>query len=126
MKLGHRMLLAAICFAALPSAMAAPQPVTVVATEYQFDPDKLTFEHGVPYRLHIENHGKETHEFHAPDFFKASDIADPAVLNADKTEIVIHPGEAKDLDFTARQPGHYNLICSDHDWAGMTGEITVK
>jgi len=100
--------------------------VTVVASEYQFSPAKLTFKRGVAYRLHIENHGKETHEFHALEFFKAVELGDPTVLNPDKTEIVIQPGEAKDLTFVAKRPGRYKLICSDHDWAGMTGAITVK
>jgi uncharacterized cupredoxin-like copper-binding protein len=100
--------------------------VTVVATEYHFTPDKLFFKRGLSYRLHIENHGKELHEFNAPDFFKSIELGDPAVLNPDRTEILIHPGEAKDLTFVALQPGHYLLICSDHDWAGMTGEITIE
>lgn len=102
------------------------RPVTVVASEYGFSPARLTFKRGVAYRLHIENHGKELHEFHAPAFFKAVELADPAVLNADKTEILVHPGAAKDLTFVAKKPGHYRLICSDHDWAGMTGGIAVK
>ena len=120
---------------ALAVAWAAPaiaadwsqaRPVTVVASEYQFSPAKLTFKRGVVYRLHLENRGKESHEFTAPDFFKAVELADPAVLNADKTEILIHPGDAKDLAFVAKKAGRYKLICSDHDWAGMTGSITVK
>jgi uncharacterized cupredoxin-like copper-binding protein len=114
----------------IPAAAAmggsrAPQ-VTVVATEYQFAPDKLSFKRGVAYRLHIENHGKELHEFTAPDFFKSIELGDPAVLNPDRTEILIPPGEAKDLTFVPLEAGHYRLICSDHDWAGMTGEITVE
>ena len=112
------------------SAVAADgspaRPLTVVASEYQFSPAKLSFKRGVAYRLHLENHGKELHEFHAPDFFKAVELGDPTVLNADKTEILIHPGEAKDLSFVAKKPGRYKLICADHDWAGMTGSITVK
>ena len=102
------------------------RPVTVVAAEYGFSPNKLTFRRGVAYRLHVENHGKEMHEFHAPAFFKSVKLADPAVLNADRTEIALHPGEAKDLNFVPKKAGHYQLICPDHDWAGMTGEITVK
>jgi uncharacterized cupredoxin-like copper-binding protein len=102
------------------------QPVTVVAAEYRFSPARLTFKRGVAYRLHIENHGKELHELHAPAFFKAVELGDPAVLNADQTEILVQPGEAKDLIFVAKKAGHYRLICSDHDWAGMTGGITVK
>jgi len=103
-----------------------PRQVTVVASEYQFSPARLVFKRGVAYRLHLENHGKELHEFHAPGFFKAVKLSDPTVLNADKTEIIIHPGEAKDLIFVPKKAGYYSLICSDHDWAGMTGAITVK
>jgi uncharacterized cupredoxin-like copper-binding protein len=115
---------------AAPAVAAADwsqaRPVTVVASEYRFSPAKLTFKRGVTYRLHIENHGKELHEFHAPAFFKAVALADPAVLNADRTEILVPPGAAKDLIFVAKKAGHYRLICSDHDWTGMTGAITVK
>ena len=120
----------ALAIAGAAPAVAAERsqarPVTVIASEYQFSPAKLTFKRGVAYRLHVENHGKELHEFHAPAFFKAVELGDPTVLNADKTEILIQPGEAKDLTFVPKQPGRYKLICADHDWAGMTGAITVK
>jgi uncharacterized cupredoxin-like copper-binding protein len=100
--------------------------VTVVTTESKFTPNKLTFRRGIPYRLHVENRGKQLHEFNAADFFKTAKISNPAVLNPDKTEIVVHPGEAKDLNFIPKQAGHFRLYCPDHDWAGMTGEITVE
>jgi uncharacterized cupredoxin-like copper-binding protein len=100
--------------------------VTVVTTESKFTPNKLTFRRGIPYRLHVENRGKQLHEFNAADFFKTAKIINPAVLNPDKTEIVVHPGEAKDLNFIPKQAGHFRLYCPDHDWAGMTGEITVE
>jgi len=125
-------LLAAIALAiawaapAVAADGAPPRPVTVIAAEYQFSPAKLSFKRGVAYRLHIENHGKELHEFHAPAFFKAVELGDPTVLDPDKTEILIQPGEAKDLTFVPKKPGRYKLICADHDWAGMTGAITVK
>jgi uncharacterized cupredoxin-like copper-binding protein len=102
------------------------KPITVVTTESKFTPNKLSFRRGIPYKLHVENHGKELHEFNAADLFKASKINNPAVLNADKTELVLHPGEAKDLYFIPKQAGHFKLVCPDHDWAGMTGEITVE
>jgi len=129
MKLRSR--IAAVLIALAAPAVAAPdwspaQPVTVVATDYRFAPNKLTFRRGVAYRLHIENRGKETHEFHAPAFFKSVELGNPAPLNADKTEILVHPGEAKDLNFVPQKAGHYKLICADHDWTGMTGEITVE
>jgi uncharacterized cupredoxin-like copper-binding protein len=117
-------------------AMAAPalaetgwsqaQTVTVVTTDYHFSPEKLVFKRGTAYRLHLENRGKELHEFSAPAFFKTADIRDPTVLNADRTEIAVHPGEVKDLYFVPQRAGRFPLICPDHDWTGMAGEITVE
>ena len=129
MKLLYRtalivMVLAAPAAAAMDWSQA--QPVIVVASDYHFSPGKLTFKRGVAYRLRIENQGKELHEFNAPKFFKSVELGDPAVLNADRTEIAVHPGAAKDLIFVPKKAGRYRLICPDHDWAGMTGEITVE
>jgi uncharacterized cupredoxin-like copper-binding protein len=99
--------------------------VTVVLSEYRFTPSDLTFNRGTPYRLHLENRGRELHEFTAPDFFKAIEMRDTKPLNPDKTEIVVQPGQHKNLYFVAKQPGKYDLRCSDHDWAGMVGDITI-
>jgi len=103
-----------------------PQTVTLDMQDYKFIPDRLVFQRDVHYRLHLENHGKETHEVTAPTFFASADIDNPDMLNHDRTEIVMQPGEAKDVYLTARKPGTYDLRCSDHDWAGMTGGITVE
>ena len=102
------------------------QPVSVIASEYQFSPNKLSFRRGVAYRLHIENRGRELHEFTAPAFFKSVEARSTAVLNAGKTEIEIPPGTAKDFYFVPLRAGHFGLRCADHDWAGMVGEITVR
>lgn len=116
--------------AAMPAVAAEKAPsartVTVIATEYRFSPNRLTFERGIAYRLHLENRGKDTHEFTARSFFASVKLGNPDVLNADRTEIVIQPGETKDLRFVATKAGRYKFLCADHDWAGMTGEITVK
>jgi len=107
---------------------AEPQPVTVdvVMAEYKFTPDHLTFKHGVYYQLHLENHGKETHEFTAPTFFASAQIDNPNLLNRERTEILMQPGDIKDLFLIAPQPGTYDLRCSDHDWAGMVAGIIVE
>jgi uncharacterized cupredoxin-like copper-binding protein len=119
-----------LALAAAPAAAAdwsQAQPVTVTTAEYAFSPNHLRFKRGVAYRLHIDNsRGKEMHEFTAPDFFKSVEIRDPSVLNRDKTEIEIPSGTAKDFYFVPQHPGTYKLRCSDHDWAGMTGQITVE
>jgi len=111
-----------------PATQSQPQTVTLdlVMIDYRFIPDHLTFEHDVHYRLHMENHGKETHEVTAPTFFATADIDNPEVLNREHSEVVMQPGEVKDLYLTARRPGTYDLRCSDHDWDGMVGGITVE
>jgi len=119
-------------FAALPLLVAAaaskPEPATVevVMVDYRFLPDHLTFRHGVKYRLHLENHGSETHEFTAPTFFAVATIDNPDVLSNDHSEVLMQPGDKKDVFLTPRTLGSYDLSCADHDWYGMVGGITVK
>ena len=130
LALRRRAAVAALSLALAPAGSLAAdwskaQTVTVVTVEYAFKPKSLTFQKGVAYRLHLDNQGREQHEFTAPEFFKAIKIRDPKVINADLTEIVIEPGEQKDFYFVAQRPGSYKLICSDHDWAGMIGSITI-
>jgi uncharacterized cupredoxin-like copper-binding protein len=122
--------IAALLILAAPVALAAEwsqaQTVTVTTGEYEFSPKRLVLKGGVAYRLHIDNRGSEMHEFTAPEFFKAAEIRDARILNADKTEIEVPPGKTKDLEFVAPSAGRYPLRCSDHDWAGMIGEIVVE
>ena len=123
------LLITLLLFAALPAwavDWTQAQTVSVVASDYRFSPNQLSFRRGVAYRLHLENRGHELHEFTAPEFLKSARIRNPKVLNADQTEVLIHPGEAKDLYFVPKVAGQYPLICGDHDWAGMTGGITVE
>jgi uncharacterized cupredoxin-like copper-binding protein len=112
--------------ASLAGAEPNPAMISVVMVDYRFEPDHLTFEHDVHYQLHLENHGKETHEFTAPTFLATATIDNPNVLNREHTEVLVDPGESKDLFFTAHRPGTYDLRCADHDWNGMVGGITVK
>ena len=118
--------LALLLAAATPLDCSQAQTVSVVATEYSFAPTRLTFRAGVPYRIHLENRGKELHEFTAPAFLKTVELGNPDALNADRTEMVLRPGEQQDLYLVPRQAGRYSFTCADHDWAGMTGEIIVE
>ena len=102
------------------------ETITIVATEYGFQPARLILRARASYRLHFENQGKELHEFTAPAFLRTVEIRNPDVLNADRTELVLQPGDQKDLWLAPRQPGRYPFACADHDWAGMTGEIVVE
>ena len=102
------------------------RPITVVTVEYRFEPNHLILRRGSVYRLHVDNRGRELHELTAPDFFKAVQMRNPEVLNRERTEITLQPGDRKELDFMALRLGRYGIRCADHDWAGMTGDITVK
>ena len=129
MRVGALVLILLLSLAAAPAwavDWGQAQTVTVVTSEYRFAPSQLTLRQGIPYRLHLENHGKEMHEFTAPAFIKSLSIRNPKVLNADRTEVGLQPGATKDLYFVPKTAGHYPLICGDHDWAGMTGNITVE
>ena len=113
---------------ATPLAQSAPKPVKrdVVMVDYSFEPDRLIFQHGVHYQLHLENHGNETHEFTAPVFFATAKIDNADVLDNKGSEVTLQPGDKKDVFLTPQQPGKYDLRCADHDWYGMVGGITVK
>lgn len=117
---------AILCIVSAAGAAPKPVEVTVIMVDYRFEPDHLTFRHGVHYQLHLENHGKETHEFTAPVFFATAAIDNPEVLNREHTEVLVQPGDKKDVFLTPHKPGTYDLRCADHDWYGMVGGITVK
>jgi len=134
----HAMLCSAalLCVAALPHAMAAiaapavdwskPQIIRMELADNRFIPDHLTFRHGVTYRLHLVNTGKDLHEFTAPQFFAAAVVRDPAKLANGGQEVVLHPGETAEIDLLPQRAGKYDLTCADHDWDGMVGSIEVQ
>src|SRR5579859_1749821 len=111
-------------------ATAQPWPeaqlVVVHLIDDRFVPDKVAFKAGALYRLRLENDGKEMHEFTAPEFFKSVELKNPQVLEQGLPEILLQPGDRKDLYFIAHAPGRYRLTCADHDWDGMIGEIAVE
>ena len=113
---------------AAPLAQSAPKTVKldVVMVDYSFKPDHLTFRRGVRYQLHLQNKGKETHEFTAPVFFATAAIDNPDILDNRHSEVTLEPGESADLFLTPGKRGKYDLRCADHDWNGMVGGITVK
>jgi uncharacterized cupredoxin-like copper-binding protein len=119
-------LVALFLAAAAPADWSKAQLVTVIQTDYRFDPSDLTLRVAVPYRLRVENRGKDTHELTAPAFFKTVELGNPEALNPERTEILLQPGEQKELHLVPRQAGRFSFECADHGWAGMTGTIVVE
>ena len=118
---------ALLLLAAAPSVdWSKAQLATVVMVDDRFQPDHLTFQRGVPYRLHLENHGKDLHEFTAPEFFAAALIRNPGQLANGGKEVVVQPEGSADIFLEPLKAGSFHLICADHDWDGMVGNITVK
>lgn len=105
--------------------LPAVQAVAVVLSDDRFAPDHLSFRRGTTYRLHLENRGKELHEFTAPEFFKAVRVRNPEALVPDGHEVVLQPGDSRDVEFVPIAAGKFPLTCADHDWDGMVGEIVV-
>ncbi len=101
------------------------QQINVLMVDDRFVPDQLTFHHGVPYRLLLENDGKDLHEFTAPEFFADAVVRDPDFLSQNGKEIVVQPGGAVEVELMPIRPGTFRLICANHDWDGMVGQITV-
>lgn len=120
-------LLPAAAARAAPAAdWSKPQIMRVQLVDDRFIPDHLTFRHGVSYRLHLVNTGKDLHEFTAPQFFAEAVVRDPAKLANGGQEVVVQPGETADIDLIPQRPGKYDLRCADHDWDGMVGSIDVQ
>jgi len=99
--------------------------VTVTLADYTFSPRRVTFRRNVHTRLRLVNIGTELHDFTAADFFKTVDLKDPSVMGSSVIAITVEPHQEKDIYFIARLPGHFGLICADHDWTGMTADIFV-
>jgi uncharacterized cupredoxin-like copper-binding protein len=111
---------------AMTADWSRAETVTVVATEYRFEPSTLRLRRDQPYRLHFENAGKELHEFTAPAFFQSVGLRNSDALSAGGREIVAQPRQQKDVFLLPRRAGRFELRCADHDWEGMVGEIVVE
>ncbi len=102
------------------------ETISLLLVDDRFVPDRLTLRHGVPYLIHMENHGQNLHEFTAADFLSSAILRDQGLLVNGGKEIVVQGGWAVDLYLVATRPGTFELSCADHDWAGMMGQIIVE
>ncbi len=126
-----RVSLLTACLLSLAASAGATDPwqaakrVVVVMADNRFQPDHVTFQSGKPTDLRLENHGKDMHEFTAPEFLRAARVRNRLALSAGGTDIVVQPGHTVDVWLVPGPVGAYGLTCADHDWDGMTGSISV-
>lgn len=97
-----------------------------------FEPDTLTFQAGIRYKLLLDNPSPIKHYFTAKDF---ADVLWTQKVEAGHVEVkgAIHelelkPGAEAEWVFIPQKPGTYELHCSiaGHADAGMVGQLTVS
>lgn len=111
---------------------ANAKKVRVEMNEFNFVPNNLTFETGVPYIVELANTGNVKHEFTAGHFFasvawRKAESAETEVKVPFFTEIEVFAGKSVELYFVPIVPGEYGLVCEieGHLEAGMLGTVTV-
>lgn len=130
MKIGQN-LVAAIIVSFVLSGSASAQtatPLNISLTNYAFTPSAINLKAGTTYRMHFTNDGSKGHNFNAPQFFAASQIARGDESKIDDGSVELDPGQAVDITLTPNRAGTYSLDCTHflHSMLGMHGNITVQ
>lgn len=94
-----------------PPVAGAPT-IEVEATDFAFQPDRLTIEADKTINLTLVNQGRLVHDLSIPE------------LNL---HLVARPGETTATALTVTQPGEYQMLCTvpGHANAGMVGLVVV-
>jgi plastocyanin len=104
------------------------ETINIALTDYAFTPATLDLKSGTAYRLHLTNSGTKDHDFSAPEFFAASQIAPDDKAKIKRGKIAVDKGQEIDIAVTPGAAGSYSLTCTHfmHDMMGMHGTITVQ
>ena len=123
-----------MCYTAAPigtpedSAAQTATPIGVTLCNYAFTPGTLNLKSGVTYQMHFINSGSKDHNFSAPDFFAASQVAPADQAKVEKGLVALGSGQSVDITVTPGQPGTFAVECTHfmHKMMGMHGSITVQ
>jgi len=129
MKFGSLVILMAVPLAMAGGAMAQPAtPITITLTSYAFQPDALTLKPGVTYQMHFINGGSKDHNFSAPEFFAAAQLAAEDQAKIQKGTLSLSGGQSVDITVTPATSGTYPVECTHfmHKMMGMHGSILVQ
>ena len=124
-----RLFLAALAIAAVPRMAAAQtgETITIALTDYAFSPASLALKAGTVYRLHFTNAGSKDHDFTAPQFFAASQLAPDDQAKVKRGTVAVDKGQEVEVTLTP-VAGSYAFTCTHfmHKMMGMHGSITVQ
>jgi len=125
----HRLILGLILavLATSPATAQSAEAITISLTDYAFTPASLALKAGTTYRLHFTNGGSKDHNFTAPEFFFASQIAADDQAKVKRGTVAIDKGQEIELVVTP-VAGSYPFTCTHfmHKMMGMHGTITVQ
>jgi plastocyanin len=127
-------LLVLSCLSASPASAQEPHNITVILTEYQFNPKTITLTMGQPVLLNVQNQGKADHNLSSDDL----PIANVKYLKADNSSADLERYEANNVlnadagsghtsmvTFTPIKAGTYGFFSEDEQKLGMVGTFVV-
>ena len=129
-----------VCAILLAGCAGAPQQpvteITVEAADFTYEPVSITVPAGQPVTLMLKNTGKVEHDF-VIDKIDVTNVETSDSGPAEHHQMRAMPeydlhffakaGEVASLQFTALEPGNYEIFCSiaGHKEAGMIGALIV-
>jgi len=128
-KFATTFMVIAAAWATAGSAWAqADAPITITLSNYTFTPGTIALKSGTAYHLHFTNSGSKDHDFSAPEFFAASQVAPEDQAKLQKGLVALESGQSIDITVTPGRPGTFAFECTHfmHKMMGMHGTITVQ
>ena len=128
-KFGSALVLIAVPLTPMSGALAqTATPISITLTNYAFTPSALNLKAGVTYHIHLINNGSKDHNFSAPEFFAASQIAPEDGAKIAKGIVALDSGQSVDITVTPDHPGTFPIECTHfmHKMMGMHGNIVVQ
>ncbi len=115
---------------------AADREVTIVVTEFRYEPSRIGAKVGERVRIVVQNRGTVLHDLTTEHFNgdvkPAGGVEHGSSTGADHASNIFHvavdSGQTRELVFQAHAPGEYTLFCTvlGHRDAGMTARLIVE
>src|SRR5690348_2310154 len=113
MKFTSLLVLIAIPLAQANGAMAhTVTPISITLADFAFTPGALSLKAGITYQIHFINSGSKDHNFSAPEFFAASQVAAGDQAKVEKGVVALAGGQSIDVTVTPGQPGAFAVECT--------------